>query len=80
MSQTFQVGQLDQHLDIINNQSSAILNDALATTMNDPGAFITFAGYGRYSGAVSNFRRQSFYLWRSQANECFYADESLHTR
>ncbi len=56
MSQTLQIGQLDQHLDIINNQSSTILNQALGSLMSDAGAFITFAGYGRYSGAVSALR------------------------
>ncbi|KAL6717251.1 hypothetical protein ACLMJK_005166 [Lecanora helva] len=52
MSQTFQIGQLNENLDFINNQSSAMLNDALATIMNNAGTFISFAGYGRYSGAT----------------------------
>ena len=53
MSQTFQIGELGQHLDTINNQSSVILDRALGTLMSDPMSFTSFAGSGRYSGAVS---------------------------
>ena len=48
-----QIGQLNQNLDAINNQSSQIINQALGTLMSDAACFTTFAGYGRYSGAVS---------------------------
>jgi len=51
-SQTYQIGELTQHLDTINNQSSAIVNNGLRSLMTDAASFITFAGHGGFSGAV----------------------------
>lgn len=51
-SQTFQIGQLDQNLATISNQTSNMLNQGLGMLMSDAASFIAFAGYGRYSGAA----------------------------